>query len=593
VCWQVGFFVVEGLALSGAFLTWLFQSRYVDRSAESTRLAGLMERQPLVDVFIPTYNESAYILERTLCGATAMDYDNYRVWLLDDGKRDEIRDLADDFGVGYLRRSDNAHAKAGNMNHALRHVLADVRPPELIAILDADFVPTPRFLSRAVPFFERGDVGLVQTPQHFFNPDPLQVNLKGEGLLSDDQRFAQGVDLPARDAWGIATSCGTSSLVRVASLQAIGGFPTESVCEDTLTSVKFWTIGQKTVFLNEILTQGLAVEGIGELLGQRGRWSLGNMQIVRSEWGPFSRHSMPVLARLFLLSLLMGAVISPLMRCLIIVAPILYLFFGVLPVSVDVVELFAYLGPFLFVHYVGMAWLSRGSCLPILTEAITTVEYFSTFRAALVGLLKPLGHKFKVTAKGVERSASVFHWRQIMVLSLPLIAYGVGIYLNLVEFPLNVANAETMIVICAWCYFNSLMLIIAIYLCIDLPRSSHTDLIHLDRPGELVLDGQRQRVIISSLSPHSAIVKGPALKDPCIDQAMTLHVEDFVLPARLEQTNGKPEGRDGLVLRLETDAATRRRLIRRLFSGEMVNSVEKTEALTAFALALYRPLRTT
>ncbi|MDH4411753.1 MAG: glycosyltransferase [Rhizobium sp.] len=585
--WQVGFFLLEALSMTGAALTWLFQARYVDRSAEATRLAGQMGREPMVDVFIPTYNESRDILERTLCGATALAYGRYRVWLLDDGRRDTIRTLAEDFGVGYLRRSDSAHAKAGNMNNGLQHVLTLDEPPELIAILDADFVPTPQFLSRTVPFFQRDDVGLVQTPQHFFNPDPLQVNLKAERQLADDQRFAQGVDLPARDAWGVATSCGTSSVVRVSSLLSIGGFPTESVCEDTLTSVKFWTLGQKTIFLNEILTQGLAVEGLGELLGQRGRWSLGNMQIVRSAWGPLSRHSMPVLGRLFLSSLMIGALVSPIMRVLIILSPALYLFFGLLPVTVDVSEVFHYLGPLLFVHYVGMAWISRGACLPILNEAITTVEYFSTFRAALVGLLKPMGHKFKVTAKGVERTAYVFHWQLMIPLSLPLALYAIGIYLNLIRFPLNVDNPETMLFTCCWCYYNAAMLIVAIFLCVDLPRSPHVDLFHIDHAATLLVDGEARPVAVKALSPNAAVIAGTGFQDLGPDRLLMLRLDDDLhLPVRAQSAE-----KGNLVLSLEADVQTRRRLITRLFSGEVVNSVHVSESLGALLVALMRPLR--
>ena len=77
----------------------------------------------------------------------------------------------------YLTRPDNAHAKAGNINNGLRHVAGLAERPDFISILDADFVPMPHFLRRTLSLFRERDVGIVQTPQHFINPDPLQSNL--------------------------------------------------------------------------------------------------------------------------------------------------------------------------------------------------------------------------------------------------------------------------------------------------------------------------------------------------------------------------------------------------------------------------------
>ena len=88
-----------------------------------------------------------------------------------------LKALCEEHGCGYITRYDNAHAKAGNINNALRHLAALPEPPDFIAILDADFVPKPAFLTRALSLMHEEDIGVVQTPQHFFNPDPIQTNL--------------------------------------------------------------------------------------------------------------------------------------------------------------------------------------------------------------------------------------------------------------------------------------------------------------------------------------------------------------------------------------------------------------------------------
>ena len=126
---------------------------------------------PLVDILICTYNEEAAILERTIVGALAQTYTNFRVWLLDDGRRPEIAALCGALGCYYLTREDNRHAKAGNINAAIRTLAALNVRPDFVAILDADFVPFPKFVERAMALHKASNVAIVQTPQHFINPD--------------------------------------------------------------------------------------------------------------------------------------------------------------------------------------------------------------------------------------------------------------------------------------------------------------------------------------------------------------------------------------------------------------------------------------
>ena len=217
VNWLAGwtFFIIEVLALTSALLSLMFLSRVRDRSAEADTHEGwerVGETAPMVDVLICTVNEEQRILEHTILGAIGMDYPNFRTWVLDDGKRPWLKALCQRLGVGYLTRPDNAHAKAGNINHALGVLAALPEPPQFVSILDADFVPTAHFLSRAMSLFHDDRVGIVQTPQHFINPDPIQTNLAIAGTWPDEQRYFFDIVMPGKDAWGTAFCCGTSSL---------------------------------------------------------------------------------------------------------------------------------------------------------------------------------------------------------------------------------------------------------------------------------------------------------------------------------------------------------------------------------------------
>src|SRR5690349_302621 len=173
--WVWGVYGCEVMAYVEACIFLLIMSRHNNQSRAADGFQAGMEaagRYPAVDVFIPTYNEGLDVLEKTIIGAKHLDYPDVTVWILDDGRRPWLRDFCASAGVEYLTRPDNAHAKAGNMNNGLRHACG-----ELVAIFDADFVPAHNFLRRTVGFFADPTIGIVQTPQHFFNKDPVQMNL--------------------------------------------------------------------------------------------------------------------------------------------------------------------------------------------------------------------------------------------------------------------------------------------------------------------------------------------------------------------------------------------------------------------------------
>ena len=142
--------------------------------------------------------------------------------------------FAKSMAVGYLTRVDNAHAKAGNINAALKTLAARSDRPDFISILDADFVPLPDFPNRAASLMIEAESAVVQTPQHFFNPDPIQSNLAITRVWPDEQRFFFDIVMASKDAWGAAFCCGTSSVIRFDALESIGGFPTDFVTEDYL-----------------------------------------------------------------------------------------------------------------------------------------------------------------------------------------------------------------------------------------------------------------------------------------------------------------------------------------------------------------------
>jgi cellulose synthase (UDP-forming) len=234
------------------------------------------DQLPSVDVFIPTYNEPIEVLEKTITGALCLEYPNIKIWVLDDGRRQWLKAFSEAKGVGYLNRPDNAHAKAGNINHALTQTNG-----EFVAIFDADFVPQRNFLMRTIGFFSQAEIGIVQIPHTFYNHDPMQTNLALRKTVPDEQRYFFDAIMPSRDAWNAAFCCGSNSVTRRAALRAIGdAVPTEAITEDILMSIALLRKGYITRYLYERLAFGLAPETIEAFFIQRQRWARGAILIL-------------------------------------------------------------------------------------------------------------------------------------------------------------------------------------------------------------------------------------------------------------------------------------------------------------------------
>lgn len=470
------FFLIELGAVGGSVVSYVTLTRTINRSAEVERNSAWLLGQPempLVDIFICTYNEEREILERTMLGATGIQYPNFRVWVLDDGRRSWLADVAAQLGCNYLTRADNAHAKAGNINNAINHVRGLPEPPDFISILDADFVPTPAFLMRALTLFREDDVGIVQTPQHFINPDPIQANLKSSDVWPDEQRYFFDILMPAKDAWGTAFCCGTSSVIRMAALDQIGGFPTDSVTEDYLLTLRCKRNGFRTVYLNERLSLGLAPEGLREYVTQRSRWCLGFMQIIRGKDGPFRAGNGLALAdRLSLIESLLYWSMAYMFRMAGLLVPILYLVFGINAVDVDTADGISHFLPYYIAQITVMAWISGQRVLPVMTDISQLLAARDILTAAFVGLVKPQGQKFKVTAKGGDRSRMIIQWGTMRFFLLLLGLTFLGVVMT---FWGNAQIQDSSMIALYWAWYNMVILIAGIAICFETPRLRQHD----------------------------------------------------------------------------------------------------------------------
>ncbi|WP_226621067.1 glycosyltransferase [Alloyangia pacifica] len=502
-------YALELLTLIGSLSAFVILARTLSRSEEvDTHANWWGDDEPKVAVMIATYNEDRDILERTIIGAKSLRHKNKEVIILDDNRRDWLRDYCLEQKVRYMRRPDNKGSKAGNINHALDRLAEDPQPPQFIAVLDADFVPHRGFLSRCLALFHDPDVGLVQTPQHFFNADPIQHNLGLSASYPDEQRFFFDHMQASRDAWGIAICCGTSSICRFDAVRAIGGFPTESITEDFMLTITLQSQGWRTVYLNEPLTEGLAPEGLKEYITQRARWCLGLMQIARSSVGPFSDAKLRLRDRWSVIDSVFFWATSFPFRIAAIIFPLLYWFFGITVVDARLADVLVYFGPYYVWVTMVMNLLSRGLMIPVFHDVSQLIGAIPITRAAYTGLFRPKGHKFSVTAKGGDRSKVVVQWRLMAPFAIALILSIAGLFLGIFSdrFAMNDAGDGKWVIL-FWTLYNLIVLSVTCFTCVELPRSET----HMaDKPERVTFTaaGETQELWLSSLTLDTARLRG-------------------------------------------------------------------------------------
>jgi len=554
------FLALEASTMVSGTVAFLVMARTLDRKEEADRNIAWWQigPTPRVDILIATYNEEAAILERTIVGALASTHPALRVWVLDDKRRPWLREMCERLGARYHTRPDNSHAKAGNINACLATLKALPDPPDYIAVLDADFVPHVDFVTRALALFHDPDVGLVQTPQHFFNPDPIQHNLGIDKAYPDEQRFFFDHVQPARDAWGIAFCCGTSSMMRWNALMSIGGFPTDSVTEDFLITLRLQEEGWRTVYLNEPLTEGLAPEGVAEYIVQRARWCLGLIQIVRGRSGPLSRNRLRFIDRLSLVDSFLFWSTTYLFRLACLLVPLLYWYTGVTAVNAPVSGVLFYFGPFYIASLAALRWVSGGVMLPILQDVSQILGASQIVRAVWAGLIKPEGHSFKVTDKGGDRTRTVIQWPLMRPLAIIFGLTLVGVFFTSatdIQFDRDAGDGKWVVLF--WTIYNLAVLAVAMAVCVEAPRAKTVPEIEPER-ATIRLGAQEMSAWLVRLTAEEAWIRG----GPQLEEGASPTIEiDGVGIVSAQVSRIRPRG---VALTIRPDEAQQRLIVAKL-----------------------------
>ncbi len=376
-----------------------------------------------VDVFVTTYDESPSLLRHTLLAAVRMGYP-HQTWLLDDGNRPEMAELAKELGCRYLARTKNTHAKAGNLNNALIHSRAD-----FIAVFDADHVPHKDFLNKTLGFFRDEKVAFVQTPQDFYNLDSYQHRqYKGSNYVWTEQSLFFRVIQRGKDYWNAAFFCGSCAVLRRRALDEVGGFAIGTITEDLHTSIRLHKKGFRSVYYPHSLAFGLAPDSAHSFLLQRRRWGQGAMQVWRRE-GILFASGLTFAQRLnYLASVL--TYFDGWQKAVFYLAPAVVLITGVLPIHKLGLEFLMYFIPFYILCFWAYEEVGRGYGGTLLTEQYNMARFATFAQATLGGFRKRLD--FNVTPKNSPRKnerLSIAPQFVILVVSITAILIGIILWL--------------------------------------------------------------------------------------------------------------------------------------------------------------------
>jgi len=386
-------------------------------------------REVTVDVFITVYGEELSKIRRTAVAALAIE-GKHRTWILDDGRSDEVKALADELGCHYVRRLSSGGAKAGNINHAL-----SIAKGDFFCVFDADFVPRPEFLVETVPFFENDTVAFVQTPQTYGN----LINMVSRGAGYMQAVFYKFVQ-PGRNHFNAAFCVGTNVIYRRAAINDIGGIYTDSKSEDVWTSLMLHERGWKTIYIPKTLAVGDAPETIEAYTKQQLRWATGGFEIMFNH-NPLSPRRKLTMDQRIMYLVTATHYLTGIAPGLLLMVPPLEVFFDLRPVDLQIAWttwLLFYAGFYLLQIVLAFYTLGSFRWEVLMLAAVS----FPIYTQALINAFANKEQKWHVTG-GRTKASSPFNFiiAQVLVFVFMLFTSMVSIWRDLDNSQLSLATA--------------------------------------------------------------------------------------------------------------------------------------------------------
>ncbi len=351
--------------------------------AHSATAAPAPDLNIVLDVLIPVAGEPEAMVAETIAAAKRLDWPDKNIVVCNDGRMANkanwraIEKLCRTQRVRCMTRRDGYPGKAGNLNHAMSKLNGDV-----VLVIDADHVVEPGAAKAMLGWFEADDVAIVSTPQRFHGQgrDPLNPT---------EPTFYKAIQT-ARNRHGLAFSTGNGVMYRRQALTRIGGFSEWSVVEDLHTSIRLHDAGWKSVLHPRPVTTGVAPSTSAEYARQRLRWSIDSLRILRHD-SPWRRRGLTSRAKIFYSHTLLSYLVAIVQLGFLLGPPAWILGRLSLMVDGDIGNQVRYIGPWLAVVVLSIAWWSGNVRGAIRSMRLTAAFQPTIFVLALKRVIRPKG----------------------------------------------------------------------------------------------------------------------------------------------------------------------------------------------------------
>lgn len=255
---------------------------------------GTLPELPKVTIQLPIFNEM-YVCERLIDSVCRVDYPRHllEIQVLDDSTDETCaiaracveRNRQKGHNVVYVHRENRQGFKAGALEHGLK-----LAQGEFVAVFDADFVPSPDFLRRTVPFFADDKVGMVQVRWGHLNRE-YSILTQAQSIFLDGHFI---IEHTARNRSGCFFNFnGTAGIWRRSTISDAGGWQHDTLTEDLDLSYRAQLKGWQFVFLPEVISPAEVPVDMNAFKSQQHRWAKGSIQTARKLLPTILKSSLP------------------------------------------------------------------------------------------------------------------------------------------------------------------------------------------------------------------------------------------------------------------------------------------------------------
>lgn len=503
-----------------------------------------MSQWPTVDIFVPTYNEDLNVVKNTIYASLGIDWpkDKLTIWILDDGGRETFRQFAETVGVKYIARTTHEHAKAGNINNALKYAKG-----EFVSIFDCDHVPTRSFLQMTMGWFlKEKELAMMQTPHHFFSPDPFERNLGRFRKTPNEGTLFYGLVQDGNDMWDATFFCGSCAVIRRAPLDEIGGIAVETVTEDAHTSLRLHRLGYSSAYMRIPQAAGLATESLSAHIGQRIRWARGMVQIFRLD-NPLFGKGLKLPQRLCYVNA-MFHFLSGIPRLVFLTAPLAFLLLHAYIIYAPALMIALFVVPHMIHASLTNSKIQGKYRHSFWSEIYETVLAWYIAPPTMVALFAPHKGKFNVTAKGGLVEEEYVDWvisrPYIFLVLLNIFGVMVGVW-RYFYGPEN--EILTVFVSIVWVFYNLVVLGGAVAVSVESKQLRRAHRVEISMPAAIAReDGHLFSCTVHDFSDGGLGIKingqAQVLEGQKVNLLLKRGQQEYAFPAQVVRVSGNEIG---------------------------------------------------